>query len=103
LTALFPELPPKQPQISGIKSRYRPGDTLHGNCSSHGSRPAANLTWIINGHMVSYILHYFHTHDYKKWNNSGAKKLHLLFFFLNVLSLQNLDKFLVIRKIVGFI
>jgi hypothetical protein len=45
-----------------------------------------------------YILHYFHTHDYKKWNNSGAKKLHLLFFFLNVLSLQNLDKFLVIRR-----
>ncbi|XP_059485218.1 uncharacterized protein LOC132202366 [Neocloeon triangulifer] len=46
------DLPPKQPQITNVKSRYRPGEVLHGNCSSHSSRPAANLTWIINGHMA---------------------------------------------------
>ncbi|CAB3384183.1 Hypothetical predicted protein [Cloeon dipterum] len=46
------DLPVKQPQITNIKSRYRPDETLHGNCSSHNSRPAANLTWIINGHLA---------------------------------------------------
>ncbi|KAF4521235.1 hypothetical protein B566_EDAN005446 [Ephemera danica] len=43
------KLPAKPPVISGVKARYKAGEVLHGNCSSHSSRPAANLTWIING------------------------------------------------------
>ncbi|XP_070492393.1 uncharacterized protein beat-Ib [Chironomus tepperi] len=42
------EIPEAKPFIDGIMARYRPGDELRGNCSSQFSKPAANLTWMVN-------------------------------------------------------
>nr|XP_036216030.1 uncharacterized protein LOC106622049 isoform X1 [Bactrocera oleae]XP_036216031.1 uncharacterized protein LOC106622049 isoform X1 [Bactrocera oleae] len=54
------EVPGKDPVISGIKSRYRVGDIVRGNCTSRHSKPAANLTWTINGRETnpSHIRHH---------------------------------------------
>ncbi|XP_058122343.1 uncharacterized protein LOC131293164 [Anopheles ziemanni] len=40
--------PIEQPAVTGLQARYRPGDILRANCTSHNSKPAANLTWTIN-------------------------------------------------------
>uniref|UniRef100_A0AAG5DF80 Ig-like domain-containing protein n=1 Tax=Anopheles atroparvus TaxID=41427 RepID=A0AAG5DF80_ANOAO len=40
--------PIEQPSVTGLQARYRPGDILRANCTSHNSKPAANLTWTIN-------------------------------------------------------
>ncbi|CAH0386014.1 unnamed protein product, partial [Bemisia tabaci] len=46
--------PPKSsPVITDVKDRYRVGEVLHATCTSRGSRPAANLTWYINGEQAS--------------------------------------------------
>ncbi|XP_046743544.1 uncharacterized protein LOC124409759 [Diprion similis] len=42
-------LPSKGPHISGGRSRYQVGDTVRLNCTSAPSKPAAMLTWFING------------------------------------------------------
>uniref|UniRef100_A0A182P4D2 Ig-like domain-containing protein n=1 Tax=Anopheles epiroticus TaxID=199890 RepID=A0A182P4D2_9DIPT len=42
------EPPPEKPSITGLQSRYQPGDILRGNCTSINSKPPANLTWTIN-------------------------------------------------------
>ncbi|XP_049840508.1 uncharacterized protein LOC126285257, partial [Schistocerca gregaria] len=42
------EVPDDVPSISGVKPRYRTGDTLNATCSSTWSRPAATLLWIVN-------------------------------------------------------
>ncbi|XP_035917520.1 uncharacterized protein LOC118514629 [Anopheles stephensi] len=42
------EVPKHMPSIHGMRSRYRVGDIVRGNCTSHNSRPPANLTWYIN-------------------------------------------------------
>ncbi|XP_049548184.1 uncharacterized protein LOC125959403 [Anopheles darlingi] len=42
------EVPKHVPTIHGIRSRYRIGDIIRGNCSSHSARPPANITWYIN-------------------------------------------------------
>nr|CAD7428897.1 unnamed protein product [Timema monikensis] len=44
-----PEVPIDRPVITGVRPRYKPGEVLHGNCSSSWSRPAARLAWFING------------------------------------------------------
>nr|CAD7443396.1 unnamed protein product [Timema bartmani] len=44
-----PEVPVDRPVITGVRPRYKPGEVLHGNCSSSWSRPAARLAWFING------------------------------------------------------
>ncbi|KFB49151.1 AGAP009267-PA-like protein [Anopheles sinensis] len=51
------EVPKHVPSIHGMRSRYRVGDIIRGNCTSHNSRPPANLTWFINEQQVnpSYI------------------------------------------------
>ncbi|XP_023721389.1 uncharacterized protein LOC111872078, partial [Cryptotermes secundus] len=43
------ETPRGRPVISGIRHRYRADEILHGNCSSSWSKPAAKLTWFVNG------------------------------------------------------
>lgn len=48
-------MPKYKPILTGIHTRYRQGDTLHGNCTSNLSKPAANLTWTINYKMVNYL------------------------------------------------
>ncbi|XP_037024578.1 uncharacterized protein LOC119066303 [Bradysia coprophila] len=42
------EVPEHRPFIVGIRPRYRVGDSLRANCTSKHSKPAANLTWIVN-------------------------------------------------------
>ena len=42
-------LPSAAPVIMGGNSEYAPGDFLHLNCTSYESKPAADLTWYING------------------------------------------------------
>ncbi|XP_039283903.1 cell adhesion molecule 2 [Nilaparvata lugens] len=45
-------VPQSRPVLMGVKPRYRIGDTLRANCTSPGSRPAANLTWVLNDQSV---------------------------------------------------
>ena len=45
-------LPSKPPVIMGGETEYSPGDFVHLNCSSFDSKPAADLTWKINGEKV---------------------------------------------------
>lgn len=50
----YTELPRTKPKIADINNtKYRVGDALYGNCTSYNSRPAANLTWLINNVTVS--------------------------------------------------
>jgi hypothetical protein len=42
------DVPQNKPIISEIKSHYRIGELIRGNCSSQYSRPVTNLTWLIN-------------------------------------------------------
>jgi len=51
--------PPGPPLIQGdIRENYQPGDLVHLNCSSRDSKPAADLSWKINGQTAdsSYII-----------------------------------------------
>merc|ERR1711953_606474 len=51
--------PPRPPLIQGdIRDNYQPGDLVHLNCSSRDSKPAADLSWKINGQTAdsSYII-----------------------------------------------
>ncbi|XP_068245518.1 uncharacterized protein [Palaemon carinicauda] len=54
------ELPERGPTISGGRLHYRVGDTARLNCTSSRSKPAATLTWFINGipasptHLIPY-------------------------------------------------
>ena len=45
-------LPKDGPKITGGKDRYSIGDTVNVNCTSKGSKPAADIQWIINGKPV---------------------------------------------------
>ncbi|KAF6216322.1 hypothetical protein GE061_000663 [Apolygus lucorum] len=40
------------PEIRGMKARYKLGDILEVQCVSKDSRPAANLTWSLNGKVL---------------------------------------------------
>ncbi|XP_065093322.1 uncharacterized protein LOC135713992 [Ochlerotatus camptorhynchus] len=42
-------LPDTDPKITGGRPRYQIGDTVRVNCTSGRSKPAAQLTWFING------------------------------------------------------
>ena len=46
-------LPRAAPLILGGDTEYAPGDFLHLNCTSYESKPAADLTWYINGVKVA--------------------------------------------------
>ena len=50
-------LPRAAPVIMGGASEYGPGDFLHLNCTSYESKPAADLTWYINGVRVIMSCH----------------------------------------------
>uniref|UniRef100_A0A182VUG9 Ig-like domain-containing protein n=1 Tax=Anopheles minimus TaxID=112268 RepID=A0A182VUG9_9DIPT len=52
------EVPKHVPSIHGMRSRYRIGDIVRGNCTSHNSRPPANLTWHINEAQVRKRCHH---------------------------------------------
>lgn len=54
LPLFFIELPEEHTVVTGIQARYRIGDLVDGNCSIKYSKPAANLTWTINGIVVSF-------------------------------------------------
>ncbi|KAJ9591675.1 hypothetical protein L9F63_001762, partial [Diploptera punctata] len=41
--------PSEDPMIEGVLSTYSLGDYISANCTSGKSKPAANLTWHING------------------------------------------------------
>lgn len=47
------DVPLNKPVITEIKSHYRIGELIRGNCSAQYSRPATNLTWLINDKPVS--------------------------------------------------
>lgn len=49
----FAELPKRGPVIKGGKARYSIGDHVDLNCTSEKSSPATNLTWFINGEIVT--------------------------------------------------
>lgn len=45
-------LPDTDPKITGGRPRYQIGDTVRVNCTSGRSKPAAKLTWFINGEVA---------------------------------------------------
>ncbi|XP_014244375.2 uncharacterized protein LOC106663799 [Cimex lectularius] len=45
-------VPKTLPEVHGMKPRYRVGDVLKATCVSKNSRPAANLTWALNGNLI---------------------------------------------------
>ena len=49
----FHTVPPRiAPKITGIENSYRSGDLVDVICHSADSKPAARLTWKINGDLV---------------------------------------------------
>ncbi|KAK8737772.1 hypothetical protein OTU49_004231 [Cherax quadricarinatus] len=54
------DIPQEKPVVRGAQERYHPGDVVRINCTSAPSKPAATLTWYINGEVVDdkYLLHY---------------------------------------------
>ena len=56
----FPVLPTDVPLITGGKLRYSIGDTIDVNCTSSKSKPAADISWFINGKPVSKIFKIYH-------------------------------------------
>ncbi|XP_014230615.1 uncharacterized protein LOC106654959 [Trichogramma pretiosum] len=46
---LVVDVPELEPRIAVDKQRLADGDTLRANCTSGASRPAANITWNVNG------------------------------------------------------
>lgn len=48
-------IPKGTPEVQLVKTKYRVGDTLKAECISKDSRPAANLTWGLNGQQVIFI------------------------------------------------
>lgn len=49
------DVPLNKPVITEIKSHYKAGDMIRGNCTAQYSRPASNLTWLINDNAVGWI------------------------------------------------
>ncbi|CAL4088966.1 unnamed protein product [Meganyctiphanes norvegica] len=47
------EIPREEPVVVGGRKKYYPGDMVRLNCSSSPSKPAATLTWFINGKRVT--------------------------------------------------
>ena len=47
VTVMTPPLTP--PTMEGVANFYNPGDLVDINCTSFESKPAAKLSWIING------------------------------------------------------
>ncbi|XP_058449706.1 LOW QUALITY PROTEIN: cell adhesion molecule 2-like [Malaya genurostris] len=60
------DVPTTKPHITGIRPHYRVGDLLAGNCTSHNSKPAANLTWFVNSNEVNQK----QTVPYHVWKNT---------------------------------
>ena len=60
-----------------IQDNYQPGDLVHLNCSSRDSKPAADLSWKINGQTAdsSYII----PHPGKNWKKSIGLELKIKF------------------------
>lgn len=50
-------LPEEGPRITGGRPRYQIGDKVRLNCTSGRSKPAAQLSWFINGEPVSFLIH----------------------------------------------
>ncbi|PSN47571.1 hypothetical protein C0J52_17315 [Blattella germanica] len=49
----FSAYPSEDPKIEGVQESYNVGDYVSANCTSGKSRPAAELTWHVNGVKVS--------------------------------------------------
>ncbi|XP_028895537.2 uncharacterized protein Cadm2_1 [Zeugodacus cucurbitae] len=67
------ELPEEQAIVTGIQPRYRIGDLVDGNCSIKYSKPAANLTWTINGIVVP--LHHIKTYQIERYEENNLESV----------------------------
>ncbi|KAH8262829.1 hypothetical protein KR044_000802, partial [Drosophila immigrans] len=67
------ELPEEHTVVTGIQARYRIGDLVDGNCSIKYSKPAANLTWTINGIVVP--PHHIKTYQIEKQENTTLESV----------------------------
>ncbi|XP_067620098.1 uncharacterized protein [Eurosta solidaginis] len=67
------ELPEEQAIVTGIQPRYRIGDLVDGNCSIKYSKPAANLTWTINGIVVP--LHHIKTYETERYEENNLESV----------------------------
>lgn len=52
LVSFSTALPDTDPKITGGRPRYQIGDVVRVNCTSGRSKPAAKLTWFINGEVA---------------------------------------------------
>ena len=61
-TTLCSVSPESRPQVTGLQSHYKPGDTVNISCLCPSSFPAANISWFINGNKVGHhSLSHFYT------------------------------------------
>lgn len=61
------DVPQSKPIITEVKSHYRIGDLVRGNCTSAYSRPTTNLTWLLNEMPVNFKGSlFFSNHDEEK-------------------------------------
>ncbi|KAM8716533.1 hypothetical protein ACLKA7_003414 [Drosophila subpalustris] len=67
------ELPEEHTVVTGIQARYRIGDLVDGNCSIKYSKPAANLTWTINGIVVP--PHHIKAYQIEKQENTTLESV----------------------------
>lgn len=74
------DVPQSKPIITEIKSHYRIGDLVRGNCSSAYSRPVTNLTWLFNEMPVNWK----NFHCLKLKEKKGQKKTFLCFRVLSL-------------------
>jgi len=64
---------PTKAEIIGVQPKYQVGDTVNVTCYSYRSRPAASLTWRVNGKEVNpngrYDSRYDHPDTYEQYPN----------------------------------
>uniref|UniRef100_A0A182YDI6 Uncharacterized protein n=1 Tax=Anopheles stephensi TaxID=30069 RepID=A0A182YDI6_ANOST len=71
------DVPVTKPLITGIKQFYRIGDVVLGNCTSYNSKPAANLTWLLDDKKFSCIakIHDVYEQRVDRWIEDERPKL----------------------------
>ena len=47
------------PHITGVQKKYHVGDKVNVNCTSYRSKPAASLSWYINGGKVRFYFNFY--------------------------------------------
>lgn len=64
---LFAGKQTEDPQITLWKEEYTVGERLEVNCTSGASKPTPEVTWLLNGRQVVYLIHYLLRYNSSKF------------------------------------